>query len=240
VGEWKAILDAIADLVDDAMFICNDDGITFRGMDPARVSLLDVTFPKFSFKKLESKTSFFSIRVEDFQKIMNAANTNDVVELQIENMSAMKVLINGAMKMEFNIRLLQRTEVNTPIPKISYKSKISIDPSALGRILTNLNKISGYVRITCFPNKVEFTGKGDLGDAKIDIEKGNPDLHEILSSENTSGIYSLEYMAKIIRSIGKASKKVNIEYANHNPLRLQFEMPSKTKVEYYLAPRSDS
>ena len=67
MGEWKAILSAISDLVEDAMFIVNDDGITFRGMDPSHVALLDVTFPKSSFDHLESETSFFGIRVDDFK-----------------------------------------------------------------------------------------------------------------------------------------------------------------------------
>jgi len=62
VEEWKAILNAIGGLVDEAMFICNDDGITFRGLDPAHVALLDITFPKSSFESLESKTSFFWIK----------------------------------------------------------------------------------------------------------------------------------------------------------------------------------
>ncbi|MBM3911140.1 MAG: DNA polymerase sliding clamp, partial [Thaumarchaeota archaeon] len=43
VGEWKAVLNAIGDIVEDAMFIVNDAGITFRGMDAAHVALLDVT-----------------------------------------------------------------------------------------------------------------------------------------------------------------------------------------------------
>ncbi len=50
VGEWKAIVNAIGAIVEDAMFICNSDGITFRGMDASHVSLLDITFPKSSFE----------------------------------------------------------------------------------------------------------------------------------------------------------------------------------------------
>jgi len=38
VGEWKAILNAIGSMVEEAMFIVNDDGITFRGMDPSHVA----------------------------------------------------------------------------------------------------------------------------------------------------------------------------------------------------------
>lgn len=61
MSEWKAVLNAIGDLVEDAMFICNSDGITFRGMDASHVALLDVTFPKSSFEELDTQTSFFGL-----------------------------------------------------------------------------------------------------------------------------------------------------------------------------------
>jgi len=240
VEEWKAIINAIGDIVEDAMFICNTDGITFRGMDPSHVALLDITFPKSSFEDLESRTSFFGIRIDDFKKVMNAAANNDVVELEILDSGIMKVSINGALKMEFNIKLIEKTEVNTPIPKVDYKSRISLDPNTLARILSNLQPISEYVKIDCNTDKVQFSGKSEMGDAKIDLEKGNPELKSIDTSEDTSAVYSLEYMTKIIRDIGRASKKMNMEYASKKPIHMMFEMPSMTRVEYYLAPRVEN
>jgi len=47
-------------------------------------------------------------------------------------------------------------------------------------------------------------------------------------------------MAKIIRDIGRASKTVNMEYANQHPIHILFEMPSMARVEYYLAPRVEN
>ena len=240
IAEWKAVINAIGDLVEDAMFICNSDGITFRGMDASHVAVLDVTFPTSSFEILDSKTSFFGLRVEDFKKVMNAAGNTDVVELQILDSTSMKVSIDGPLKMEYNIRLIEKTEVNTPIPKIDYKSKISLDPNTLSRILTNLQQISEYVTINCQDDKVQFLGKSEMGDAKIDLEKGNPELGLLDTSEDTHAVYSLEYMAQIIRSIGRASSKVSMECATKNPIHMMFEMPSMTRVEYYLAPRVES
>ena len=240
MSEWKAVLNAIGDIVEDAMFIINSDGITFRGMDPSHIALLDVTFPTSSFDELESKTSFFGLKIEDFKSVMNAASNNDLVELQILDSSMMKVSISGSLKMEYNMRLIEKSEVNTPIPKIDYKSKISLDPNTLGRILSNLQLISEYVTIMYQTDKVQFSGKSEKGDAKIDLEKGNPELDAISISEDTSAAYSLEYMYQIIRSIGKASKTVNMEYASKNPIHMLFEMPSMTRVEYYLAPRTET
>jgi len=240
VDEWKAIINAIGDIADEAMFICNDDGITFRGMDPAHVALLDITFPKSSFEELESHTSFFGIRVADFGKILNAAENGDIIELQIDKNEIMNVKISGNLQMEYSLRLIEKSEVNTPIPRVEAKSQFSLSPKAFTKIISNIEKISNHVTINALSDKIEFSGKGDIGDARIDLEKGNPDLSSFNVSENSISAYSLEYMTKIIRSIGKACKSVNIEYGNKTPMHLLFQMPSMTKVEYYLAPRVEN
>ena len=198
IDEWKAVVNAIGDIVEDAMFICNDDGVTFRGMDPAHITLLDATFPKSSFESFEAQTSFFGINVNELKRVLNTANLGDEIQLQIDNPSSLRVSITGSLNMEYNIRLVERTEVNVPIPKITCTSKISVNSATLGRIMSNLSQISDYVSIDCFTSNVEFYGKGDSGDAKINMENTNPDLYEIKTSQTTSSTYSLEYMAKII------------------------------------------
>ena len=82
VGEWKAVLSAIDEIVEEAMFICNTDGITFRGMDPTHVSLLDITFPKSSFEELESKTSLFGVRTSEFKKIISKLKAKKLVNIK--------------------------------------------------------------------------------------------------------------------------------------------------------------
>lgn len=240
VGEWKAILTGISAMVEEAMFIVNDDGITFRGMDPSHVALLDVTFPKSSFDHFDSKTSFFGIRIDDFKTVFNTASNTDTIELNIENERFMKVSINGSLDMEYNVRLIEKHEVNTPIPKIDYKAKLSVEPNTLSRIISNIQHISEFIMINTNQEGVEFSGQGDAGDAKINLEKGNTALKELDLLEDSSAVYSLEYMSSIIREIGKASKMVNMEYADKNPIHILFEMPSLAKVEYYLAPRVEN
>lgn len=236
VDEWKAVVNAIGDIVEDAMFICNDEGVTFRGMDSAHVALLDVTFPKSSFESFETQNSFFGINVNELKRVFNSTNSGDLIQFTINDYNNLRISISGSLYMEYNIRLIERTEVNVPIPKINSTSKISVDSGTLSKIMSNLSQISDYVSVDCSSDKVEFYGKGDSGDAKINIENTNPNLFEIQTSETTSSTYSLEYMAQIIRDIGRASNKVNIQYASKNPMHMQFEMPS-ARVEYYLAPR---
>ena len=240
VGEWKAVLSAIDEIVEEAMFICNTDSISFRGMDPTHVSLLDITFPKSSFEELKSKTSLFGVRTSEFKNILSSAGDDDTVELQIENEGNLKVLVNCTLSMTFTLKLLEKTQANTPVPRVKPNSKIDLSPNTLTRIITNLEKVSEYVTIKSLSDRVEFSGRGDAGDAKIDLLKSNPDLEGLKITEESTSIYSLEFMAKIIRSIGRASKSVNMQYSTKSPMQIEFEMPSMTKVGYYLAPRVES
>ena len=237
VSEWKAILTAIGEISEDAMFICNTDGITFRGIDPTHISLLDITFPESSFEEFDSSATFFGIRTEDFKNVLNAADAKDTIELKMQDEGNLLVLINGTLSMQFSVKLIEKTEINTPVPKVSAKTKIGITPNTLNRIISNLEKVSEFVTIQTIHDKVEFSGKGDIGNAKIDLDITNSELQNLETTEDSLSIYSLEYMAKIIRSIGRASKSINIGYSSKSPMHIQFDMPSNVNVAYYLAPR---
>jgi proliferating cell nuclear antigen len=239
VEEWKAILQAINEVVENAMFICNIDGITFRGIDPSHIALLDITFPKESFYRFDCKTSFFGVRIEDLKNIVNTALNSDTIEFQISDHNMMKIIIKGTIRIEFNIKLLERTEVNIPIPKIDYSSRAKLDPKIFQRILLEINPISDAVTINSKNNQIQFLGKGDTGNVLIDLDENSSGIQMIRTDEAISSTYDLVHMTKIMNTVGKESTEIIFEYANKNPMHMKFEMPSNTIVEYYLAPRID-
>lgn len=237
VGEWKTIVSSIGDIVEEAMFICNQDGITFRGLDPSHVSLLDITFPESSFNFFECNATFFGISISDFKNIISAASNEDVIELTIDSTSKMKISIKGELGMNFDLNLIEKSEVSTPLPKINVTSKITLSPAIFARIVSNIERVSEYITISTNQDKIRFLGSGYVGQAEVNLDKSNPDLIKLEIISDSTSEYSLEYMSKIIRNMGKASKNVNLEYGTQTPMHILFEMPSSTKVEYYLAPR---
>jgi len=82
VTEWKAILNTISDLTEEAMFLCNDDGITFRGMDKAHIAYLSATFPKSSFNVYECETAFFILPIKEFKNLFNTADNMPPEDLE--------------------------------------------------------------------------------------------------------------------------------------------------------------
>ncbi len=222
---------------DDAMFICNDDGITFRGMNSSHVALLEIHFPKSSFIKFDCQTSFFSVSVIDFMNIMTIVGDNDLVELIVIGKKLITIKVEGSLKMEFNLRLIKKSEINIPMPRVEVKSKISLTPNMLEKILGNIERVSEYLVINSLEKGIEFSGKGHNGNAKINLEKGstNLPLHDIV--EESISTYEIVFMRKIIKSIGKTCKMVNMEHGNQTPVKMHFEMPSSVNVKYYLAPK---
>ena len=162
VSEWRSILAAIGNIVEDAMFICNADEVTFRGMDAAHVALLDVSFPKRSFESLKADASMFGIKIEDFKNVLAAASADDKVTLSIEGKDKLSITFSGSLDMKYNLKLLEGREVNTPVPKIEAVSKIKISPDALTRVISNIEKISEHVTIDSNAKRVQFSGKGDI------------------------------------------------------------------------------
>lgn len=221
------------------MFICNQEGITFRGIDPSHVALLEITFPRSSFESYVCHSTFFGIKVEDFKNIVLSASNDDTMEFVIEDNNKMNILIHGSLEMKYSVNLIEKSHVNIPIPKVESKSRMSLSPITLGKIISNIERISEHITINTLSDRIQFSGKGDNGNVMVDLEQNNPELSHMETTEDSSSIYSLEYMAKIIRNIGKASKNVNIEYGTQTPIHMMFDMPSETKVEYYLAPRTE-
>lgn len=237
VSEWRSSLRAINKISTDTIFTFNKEGITFRGIDPTHVALLEVNFPKSSFIEFNSSQLIFGINVKDFLKTMIGVKENDEIELIIKRKKLLKIKINNELKNELDLTLIEESKASQPLPRINTKSKISMALDLLGDILANIEKNSEQMMMNSLENGIEFSGKEGIEDNKINLKKGSVELplHDI--EEESISSYDVRFMAKIIKSIGKNCKIVNIEYGNQTPVKMLFEMPSMAKAEYYLAPR---
>ena len=69
--EWKAVTSAISTLVDEATFEATVEGLSFRGMDPSHVALIDISWPNSAFDGYECDSALkFGVRIDEFSKLM--------------------------------------------------------------------------------------------------------------------------------------------------------------------------
>ena len=237
--EWKAIISAISTLVEEATFEATVEGVSFRGMDPSHVALIDISWPNSAFEKYSCDGDIkFGVRIDEFSKLIKRAEKSDGVEINISDDSMLHVSIGKNKK--YKMRLIESSASDTPLPKISYDSKITLSSSRLDKILGDIDVVSDYLSIKTTQKNVEFSGKGDAGEATINLEKDMEDVEDISVSQESSGTYSLEYLDPIVKAVGGNADSIICEFSSEKPLRIEFKVTNIGRIHFYLAPRVES
>jgi len=237
--EWKAIISAISTLVEEATFEATVEGVSFRGMDPSHVALIDISWPNSAFEKYSCDGDIkFGVRIDEFSKLIKRAEKSDGIEINISDDSMLHVSVGKNKK--YKMRLIESSASDTPLPKISYDSKITLSSSRLDKILGDIDVVSDYLSIKTTQKNVEFSGKGDAGEATINLDKDTEDVEDISVSQESSGTYSLEYLDPIVKAVGGTADSIICEFSSEKPLRIEFKVTNIGRIHFYLAPRVES
>jgi proliferating cell nuclear antigen len=236
--EWKAVTSAISTLVDEATFEATVEGISFRGMDPSHVALIDIHWPNSAFQTYDcDATVKFGVRIDEFSKLVRRADKKDAMEVTVGNDSMLHIKISNSYIKEYKMRLIESSSSSTPLPKLNFNCKVVLTAGAFDKILSDVQVISEYISIESKHKQVQFLGKGDSGEADIIIESGSEGLEELDVQEDSKATYSLDYLSKITKAVSTSGGSVAAEYSTKMPLRLEFRVANIGRIHFYLAPR---
>jgi len=237
--DLKAIISAISTLVEEATFVANAEGITFRGMDPSHVALIDISWPNSAFEKYECDSDIkFGVRIDEFSKLIKRAEKKDSIEISISEDNMLLVTIGKNKK--YKMRLIESSATDTPLPKIPYDAKIELSTTAFDKILGDVQVVSDYLTIKAAESSAEFSGKGDSGEVVINLEKDNEEIQDLTVKEDSDGTYSLEYLNPVVRAVGTTAGTITCEFSSAKPLRIEFKVANIGRIHFYLAPRVEN
>jgi len=236
--EWKAITSAISTLVDEATFDAAAEGISFRGMDPSHIALIDIFWPTDAFEAYECDSALkFGIRVDEFSKLVKRADKKDAIEISLGDDSMLHMKMSNGYKRQYKTRLIESSASSTPLPKLNFNSKVVLTATAFDKILSDIQVVSEYISIESKSDGIAFSGRGDSGEADVILEAGNEGLEELQVKEESKATYSLDYLSKITKSVVSMGGSVIAEYSTKMPLRLEFKIANVGRIHFYLAPR---
>ncbi len=237
--DLKAIISAISTLVEEATFVANAEGITFRGMDPSHVALIDISWPNSAFEKYECDSDIkFGVRIDEFSKLIKRADKKDSIEISISEDNMLLVTIGKNKK--YKMRLIESSATDTPLPKIPYDAKIELSTTVFDKILGDVQVVSDYLTIKAAESSAEFSGKGDSGEVVINLEKDNEEIQDLTVKEDSDGTYSLEYLNPVVKAVGNTAGTITCEYSSAKPLRIEFKVANIGRIHFYLAPRVEN
>tara|TARA_B100000929_G_scaffold269576_1_gene239196 strand:+ start:2189 stop:2944 length:756 start_codon:yes stop_codon:yes gene_type:complete len=237
--EWKAVISAVSTLVEEATFEATVEGISFRGMDPSHVALIDIKWPNTAFEKYECDGDIkFGVRIDEFSKLIKRADKSNPIEINISDDNMLLVTVGKNKK--YKMRLIESSASDTPLPKIPYDSKISLTSSTFDKILGDVQVVSDYLTVSTTEIQAEFSGKGDSGEVNIILQKNKDELTELDVNADSSGTYSLEYIIPLVKAVGTTVETITCEFSSAKPLRIEFKVANLGRIHFYLAPRVES
>jgi proliferating cell nuclear antigen len=245
VGGSKTIVSALQNLTEEASFDVDATGVKFRAMDPSHVALIDLVWEAGGFEKFEfqgKERDRFAVRVEDFAKIIKRADKSDSIAISRNGSSSDALLIKLGDHRDFEFHLLEMASVSsTPLPNLSFVSKFSMNSAVFETVLDDISALSSHMRIKSEPDgTLEFSGKGDAGNARVIFSQG--ELPKFDSLQESDAVYSIEYVQKVLKPASSGAEVIEFSFASKMPLTASVNVGdpsrSKLKLAFFLAPRT--
>ena len=235
----KSFFNAVSTLCEEATFEASAEALTFRSMDPSHVALLDALLENKIFDKYEcDKETKFTVRVEDVQKLLRRADKDDSVEISLAPDDLLKIVFDGKYRREFEVHLIDASVGPTPLPKLSFNSKIVVTMVTFTKILSDIQVVADHITIDASAEKLCFSGKSDVGRGSATLEKGHQDLLELKVKEDSKSIYSLDYLVNTLNTVKDLCDVVTLNYSSKMPLKIETKLTEQGgKLDFYLAPR---
>ena len=239
--ELMTVLQATKVQLDEASFIAKNDGIHYRTMDYSHISLLDILIPKEAFQHYscegEPSDTVFTVNPEELLKVLKRIDKEETVELMVENDGDITVRSISVRKpLTYRTKSLDNEYEETKLPNITYAVKVNLQHNALKEALEDLSLLTDTVRIITNKEKVKFVAANDRDTMTIEYENNRQAIIYMLDSKvECSSLYKIEELLNMLKAV--ETKYVVLQYNDKTALRLQFLLPFKCDMHYYLAPR---
>ncbi|KAG5650801.1 hypothetical protein H0H81_011012 [Sphagnurus paluster] len=171
-GTLKKLLDAIKELVTDANFECNEEGITLQAMDNSHVALVSVLLEATGFKRyrcdrpmplgvnLTSLTKVLKCAKDDDECTLKAADEADVLNLVYEAKSSDRIA-------EYDMKLMDIDADTLGIPDTEYDARVTMPSNEFSRIVRDLSLLGESVRIEVSKEGVRFASDGEAANGSV-------------------------------------------------------------------------
>jgi proliferating cell nuclear antigen len=237
--ELMTVLQATKVQRDEATFIAKNDGIHYRTMDHSHISLLDIVIPKDAFQHYSCEGEpVFTIKSEELLKVLKRIDKDETVEITVDGDEDITIRSISVRKpLTYNTKSLSNEYNELPLPNVTYAVKVNIQHNALKEALEDLYLISGTVRIITNKEKVRFNAVNDRDTMTIEYEHNRQAvmIYMLDSKSECRSVYKIQELLNMLKAV--ETKYVVLQYNDKTALRLQFLLPFKCEMYYYLAPR---
>ncbi len=236
----KDSISIISELVTEARFKITADGIELVAMDPANVAMVIFKLLSSTFTEYEVKEPVdIAINLSNLKQFLRRAKQNDILTLEFEKDSKLKIILKGASTRTFSLPILDLEEKEQKIPDLSFSSVINMQSSTLNECIEDADIVADAVSFIAEQKKFTVLAEGDLSKAKIELSADEENKIEVEGQDKIHAKYSLEYLKKMMGG-SKLSENVTVNFNTDYPLKLEYKVVDRVQLAFILAPRVEN
>ncbi|KAI0942758.1 hypothetical protein AcW1_003303 [Taiwanofungus camphoratus] len=168
----KRLLDSIKELVTDANFECNEEGINLQAMDNSHVALVAVRLDASGFKRYRCDRPMpLGVNLTSLTKVIKCAKDDDICILKASDDADTLGLTyearNSDRIAEYEIKLMDIDSDTLGLPDTDYDARVTMPSSEFSRIMRDLSQLSESVRIEVSKEGVRFVADGEAATGNI-------------------------------------------------------------------------
>jgi proliferating cell nuclear antigen len=152
--------------------------------------LIDINWPSSAFGKYHCDSTIkFGVRIDEFSKLIKRANANDAIEIGIQDNSLLKIktMAGGGYLRNYRMRVIESTGNSSPLPQMTFDSKIVIGIATLNKILNDVGVISEKITIDTNSNSstsiiklLQYSsGDSDRGESRVTMDADDDDKSKL-------------------------------------------------------------
>ncbi len=237
---FKDSISIISELVTEAKFKVNADGLELVAMDPANVAMVVFKLLSSSFTEYDARgVEEISINLNSLKQILRRAKGNDTLTLETTDDNKLKILLKSDTARSFSIPTLEMEDKEQKVPELSFPLVIETSSETLSEAIEDVSVVAESVTFLGEKNQLFVKAEGDLSKALVEIKHGGKTVIKTTSEDKFKAKYSLEYLRKMIAG-GKLAENASLHFNTDYPLKLEYKVKDKLLLSFILAPRVDN
>lgn len=240
--DLRVAVEGLETLVDEAVFVANESGISVSAIDPNHAALVFLSIEKKFFSSYSCEEACeIPLNTEELRKVIARAGGEDTVSFHLkreENKFYVTHTGNG-VKREFGLSLRSLEDFQRLPHDLALTTRTSLQPKRLKEFIADMDVVARGGNVILEANKSSLSFRASSANergARVEIEEDDETVitnHEV--SEASTSAYGLDYLRKIVKVDSVAIDSV-IEFGTSLPLKMTFDIRDGLQVGYLLAP----
>ncbi len=238
----KEFIGTVGSLVDEAKLNVNEDGMQIKAVDPSHVAMIEANLIKSAFDSYKTDVVEMGIDIDKFKTVLAVAGKDDMVDLEKDD--KLNRLVVNIGNLTRAMPLLDTSGMPDPkVPSLDLPAFVSVSVEEISQGLKASKSVSDHIALSTTKDSFRLICEGD-NQNRVDLTLGKEQLEKLVSPEETTSLFSLEYFALMVNSL-PPDRILHINLGTDLPVKVDADLAiedltgAQGNVKFLLAPRID-